>query len=123
MSRDVPEWIGKTDGTPVPPRVRMRVFIRNDGRCQCGCGRQVIVGDKWQTDHKVALINGGENRESNLHTLLTEHHKDKTVADVAAKSKAYRVRAKHLGIRKHSTFPAGRGSPWKRKVGGRVVPR
>ena len=123
MSRDVPEWRGKTDSTPVPPRVRIRVFMRDDGCCQCGCGRRIIVGDKWQTDHRKALANGGENRERNLFTLLTEHHKIKTRADVAEKSKVARVRAKHLGIRKPSTFACSRNSKFRKKINGQVVPR
>jgi 5-methylcytosine-specific restriction protein A len=33
MPRSVAEWIGKTDNTPVPPRVKMRIFERHNGRC------------------------------------------------------------------------------------------
>lgn len=121
--RSVPEWIGKTASTPVPPRVRIRVFIRDDGRCQCGCTRRITVGEKWQTDHRIALTNDGENRERNLFTLLTEHHKTKTRADVAEKSKVARMRARHLGIKKPSTFPCSKTSPWRKKVSGEVVRR
>lgn len=106
--RSVPEWIGRTPDSKIPPRVRVRVFMRDDGRCQCGCGRRITVGDKWQTDHRIALTNGGENRERNLFTLLTAHHKVKTRADVAEKSKVARMRAKHLGIKKDRTITAWR---------------
>lgn len=121
--RAVPEWRGKTPSTPVPPRVRVRVFIRDDGRCQCGCERRITVGEKWQTDHRQALTNGGENRERNLFTLLTAHHKIKTRADVAEKSKVARIRARHLGIKKPSTFACSKNSPWRKKINGQVERR
>lgn len=96
--RAVEEWIGATPDTRIPPRVRLRVFYRDSGICQCGCTRLIHAGEKWQTDHKIALVNGGENRESNLRTLLTKHHATKTAEDVAEKSRVARKRAKFLGI-------------------------
>lgn len=110
--RDVPEWIGATDSTPVPPRVRLRVFERDGGRCQCGCNVLIRVGMKWETDHKKAISNGGENRERNLHTLLLDHHKIKTRADKALKAKTYAMKRKNLGLKKRSGF---RG--WRRMNG------
>jgi 5-methylcytosine-specific restriction protein A len=121
--RAVPEWIGRAPSTPVPPRVRVRVFIRDDGRCQCGCNRRITVGEKWQTDHRIALTNGGENRERNLFTLLTAHHKVKTRMDVAEKSKVARIKARHLGIKKPSSFACSKASPWRKKVNGQVERR
>ena len=53
--------------------------------------------DKWECDHVIALINGGEHRESNLAPALIEPHKQKTKADDALKKKIARTRAKHLG--------------------------
>lgn len=78
---------------------------------------------KWQADHAVALINGGRNSEDNLVPLLTDHHKKKTAHDVAIKSKTYQMKAKHLGIRKPSSFPCSRDSKWRKKLTGEVVPR
>lgn len=99
MSRSVPEWKGRTSNSSVPPRVRMRVFSRFDGVCQCGCGRSIYPGDQWQVDHVIALTNGGENIESNLVPLLAACHKAKTARDVKEKAKVYRIRAKHRGIK------------------------
>ena len=96
--RELPEWIGVPGGR-IPPRVRLRVFYRDSGICQCGCQRLIHAGEKWQTDHRIALVNGGENRESNLRTLLAKHHATKTKADVAEKSRVYRKQSKHLGIK------------------------
>lgn len=125
MTRTVPEWIGSNPDASVPPRVRLRIFDRYGGRCQCGCGRKIMAGEPWQCDDKIALINGGERRESNLWPMLTEHHKAKTKQDVAIKSKTYRVRSRHLGIRKSVSrpLPCGRDSPFKKRMDGSVVRR
>ena len=97
MARTTPEWIGATDDAKPPPRVRVRIYERYKGICYRS-GRKIMPGDKWQCDHVVALINGGENRESNMAPILDEPHKEKTAEDVATKSKTARIRAKHLGV-------------------------
>lgn len=97
MARSVPEWIGATDDTPVPPRVRLRVFEAHGGRCHLS-GRKIMPGDLWECDHVRAIINGGENRESNLAPALKDKHREKTDDDVAEKAHIDRVRKKHLGI-------------------------
>ena len=96
MSRATDEWIGTNDDTAIPARVRLRVFERYGGKCYKS-GRKIMAGDKWQLDHIVALINGGEHRENNLAPILDLEHKAKTREDVATKSKTARIRAKHLG--------------------------
>lgn len=101
--REVPEWIGKTPDTPAPPRVRLRVFEKHSGICYLS-GRKIMPGDKWQLEHPLALINGGENREANLAPALVEPHKVKTAADMAQKAKNDRVRKRHLGIKKPRTM-------------------
>ncbi len=125
MSRSVPEWIGKNDNERAPARVQLRVWARDNGCCKCGCGRKVMAGESWQLDHRVALINGGENRESNLQVLLTEHHKNKTAQDVAEKSAINLKRIKHIGLKKYPKrpFPGSKQSGWKRKISGEVVRR
>lgn len=98
LPREIPEWIGKSADSVVPPRVRVRIFQRYGGRCCCGCNRPIRPGESWDAEDTVAIINGGERRESNLKPWLSEHHKTKTRADVAEKSKVYRKTAKHIGI-------------------------
>jgi|ERR1700728_3509639 len=124
MTRSLPEWIGASDDAKVPSRVRLRIFERYDGRCQCGCNRKIATGESWQCDDRIALINGGERRESNLWPLLTEHHKVKTRKDVALKSHAYKRRASHYGARKpRSSFLTNKSGPFKMKMNGTVVRR
>lgn len=124
MSRSVPEWIGKSDDTPVPPRVRLRNFLKFEGICQI-C-KLKIEGKVWITDHKDALILGGENRESNLQPIHeTCDRKVKTPADVAEKSDAYRRKLKAVGIKRsgHRPIIGSRASGWKKKMDGTVVRR
>lgn len=124
MTRTVPEWIGKTDDSSIPPRVRVRVFDRQGGRC-AECDRKLgVAGEPFDVDHITALVNGGENRESNLRALCRPCHRGKTAADVAQKAKDNRVKAKHLGQKKTAfPLPGGRKSPWKRKIGGNAERR
>lgn len=121
--RTVPEWRGKNPDSAIPPRVRLRVFEAHGGVCAL-TGQKIRPGDEWDLDHKTALANGGEHRETNLHPVLRTAHREKTKADVALKAKADRVRKKHLGIAKpKAALPGSRQSKWKRKVNGTVVPR
>ena len=122
MSRSVPPWIGATDDTPIPPRVKLRVFERFEGKCYC-CQRKITPGDKWDCDHIVALVNKGENAEYNLAPMLVSCHSTKSRSDLAEKAMVYSKKLKHIGIRKKSQFACGRDSQWKKKVDGTVVRR
>jgi len=98
MTRSVPEWIGKTDDTPVPKVVKLRVLLRYGGKCY-RTGHKFRPGDLIEFDHVKALCNGGENRESNLAPILAgKPHREKTAEDVAERVKTDRMRAKHFGL-------------------------
>lgn len=123
MSRSTPEWIGKTVDTTVPPHVRLRVFLRFERVCQ-EC--TVKIKDKrWICDHRTALINGGENRESNLGPIHETCDKKKTASDVAIKSRVYRKTAKDAGIslRKGRPMPGSRASGLRKRMDGTVERR
>lgn len=98
MTRSVPEWIGRTDDTAAPPRVRARVFERCNGRCH-RCGRKINAGEKWTLEHLIAIINGGRNAESNLSVTCDWCLPVKNAEDVAIKAKSAKVRQAHIGIR------------------------
>lgn len=122
MSRQVATWIGKTDDSAIPDRVRDRLFVKHDGRCAL-CSRELRAGH-WQADHVVPLILGGSHAETNLQPLCTSPcHAGKTRLDVKLKAKVARVRKKHIGIKKASRFPGSRDSRFKKKVNGEVVLR
>lgn len=124
-ARTLPEWVGHSPDSAVPPRVRLRVFKRYDERCQCGCNRKIGTGERWDAEDEKAVINGGERRESNLRPFLAEHHPQKTARDVAIKSKTYRMAAKHAGVRlrKGRPMPGAKDSPFRKRMDGTVERR
>lgn len=123
MSRSVEEWRGKTDDEAPPPRVRFRVLI-TFGRVCAGCSRPIRPSDAWTCDHKIALINGGENRERNLQPLCGWCNPTKNAADVAEKSKTYRMGRRHAGIRKSPSrpMPGTKASGIRKRMNGHVEP-
>ena len=118
MARALDEWVGKSDDEVPPPRVRVRVFDRCKGRCGL-CRRRIRAGDKWTLEHVKALINGGENVESNLDVTCSWCLPEKNAADVAEKSTIYRKRRKHLGVKPKSRPMLGtKASGWKKPMNG-----
>lgn len=68
--------IGETKKRNVSESTKRKTISRDGGRC-------VVCGStsKLEVDHKVALMNGGTNAESNLATLCDECHVAKTKMD------------------------------------------
>ena len=95
--RSVDEWIGKNDDAAIPPRVRLRVFEKFGGICQLS-NRKIMAGEAWDLDHIKALWRGGEHRESNLHPVLKQPHREKSAEEQSIQAKCDRIRKKHLGI-------------------------
>lgn len=110
MARSVAAWIGKTDDSAVPPRVRLRVWDREEGKCH-RCRRQIPADDAWIIEHRHAIILGGANAEPNLCLSCSWCKPAKDAEDVAAKSKTAAVRSKHLGIRPEPTIRSGGFAP------------
>lgn len=99
MARSVDEWIGRTPDTPAPPRVRKRVFEARSGRCHRCCRKiDAAGGERWTLEHMKALINGGENRESNLDVTCDWCLPAKNAEDVAEKSRVYHKAARNIGV-------------------------
>lgn len=117
--RSVSEWIGKTDDTPIPPRVKLRVFERHNGKCS-HCGRYLIGRLGPAYDHVVSLIGGGGNRESNIQLLCTECHAFKTKGDVREKSIIYNKKAKRMRLKSRRLIPGSRGSGVRKTMAGKV---
>jgi hypothetical protein len=94
--RTIEEWIGKNADEVPPPRVRVRTFDHEHGRCH-RCTRKIMTGEKWTLEHRIAIINGGANREANLCLTCCNCLPEKNAEDVAEKSDVYQKRLKHLG--------------------------
>jgi 5-methylcytosine-specific restriction endonuclease McrA len=100
MPRSVKEWVGRTDDSRPPKSVRLRVFLRDGGRCHIS-GQIIRVGQEWDLEHvkPLHLAQPGEtlNRETNLAPALKQPHREKSAREVSAKAKADRIRLKHTG--------------------------
>lgn len=125
MARTVAEWIGETDDTAIPDRVRLRVYDRLKQQCH-RCGRKIRGGsERWTCEHLIAIINWRAtdekphgNRESNLALTCSNCLPAKNREDVAEKSAIYDVRRKHLLTKRPSRtfqYPPGY-NPWTRRI-------
>lgn len=122
--RPVPEWVGKKPTTKAPQSVYLRLWERQGGRCAIS-GNKMYPGDEKDVDHIIPLRDGGQNKESNLQIVLRSEHRKKTAAENKQRAYDDRVKAGHRGLKKPSRnpLPGGRGSKWKKKMDGTVVPR
>jgi 5-methylcytosine-specific restriction protein A len=121
-ARSVPEWIGKTPDTEAPMLVKLRILLRQGGRCAI-TGHEFHPGDKRHLDHIIPRIDGGQNRESNLQWILDEPHKAKTSAEAKTRSKTRRQAATHAGIKPPPKRPLqSRGFPKAGKTRSDRIP-
>lgn len=103
---------------------RVRVFDAAKGVCHL-CSRKIQVGEPWHVEHVKARAFGGADRPENYAPAHVDCHKVKTRAETVARSKADRIRAKHLGAKSPSrhTLPCGRQSAFRKKINGTVERR
>lgn len=104
MPRAVTEWIATHPDQKIPERVKLRIWAREGGVCYL-TGRKIMPGDARDFDHKIALINGGQHRESNIFPVLRDKHKEKSKADVAEKATIAAIQAKHIGVKSAPARP------------------
>lgn len=122
MPRPTKEWIGNRPESAAPPKVRQRVRDRDGDLCRL-CSTLIKPAESFELDHIIALINGGENKETNLSAVHKHCHLAKTKLDVAEKAKTAAMRQAFTGARK----PVGklRGQPFPKsekaakRAGGR----
>lgn len=62
--------------------LKRHIWLRDAGQCRL-CGRVVDLCDS-ELDHRIALQFGGGNEETNLWTLCTECHRQKSVREAAS---------------------------------------
>lgn len=98
---------------------RLAVFEKARGRCSL-CKLKIQVGQKWEVEHRIPLAMGGADDETNMAPAHKACHSTKSKTDAGNLAKVTRIRAKHLGAQKPSSW----GHPnLKRKVNGQVVER
>jgi 5-methylcytosine-specific restriction endonuclease McrA len=97
MARTIPEWIGKTDDSVPPPRVKQRILERQDRLC--GLTKAPIPnGITPDYDHIIPLRDGGENRESNLQAVMPIAHKKKTAREAKERAKIDAIVKRSYGL-------------------------
>lgn len=94
MPRTVPEWIGRNDDAMPPKSVFDRLYAKQDGK-DAITGIAFTPGDRICRDHIVPLIDGGENRESNLQLITEKTHKLKTAREAMERAKTRSVQHSH----------------------------
>lgn len=108
--RSTKEWRGKTDDSTPPPRVRLRIRDKANGVCHI-CAQPIKPTETLHIDHVIALIAGGENRESNMAPAHAHCNLAKGVTETKEKARVAKVRQKHLGIKAPKQKIPGRGFP------------
>jgi hypothetical protein len=114
--------VGTTPRGTMSPMRRLRIFEAGRGVCIL-CDQRIRAGDTWTVEHRTPLGLGGADTDENCGPAHEACRRIKDKTDVAAIAKAKRAKAKHFGIRKQSSFPCGRSSPWKKRIDGSVVRR
>lgn len=124
MARKVEEWIGEHDDQEIPARVKLRIILRSKGRC-VQCQRKFDAKLKPQMDHRPALINGGEHRESKIFATCAACHSAFTKLDRKEKTQRESGERKRYGLDKPKSrpMPGSKASGWRKLMSGAVVRR
>src|SRR6185312_16190006 len=100
-------------------KVKGLAALRAAGHCE-HCTRKLLEGD-FHYDHEIPDALGGEPTLENCRVLCRSCHSVKTRSeDVPRIAKARRNFRKSRGIRKRSSFPCSKDSPFKKKLTGEV---
>lgn len=88
-------WVGRRPESMPGQAVLLRLYAKQNGLCACGCGLMMNFDrDEIDCDHKVALIDGGENVEANLQLMIRKHHRAKTASEATERSRERAHKAK-----------------------------
>jgi 5-methylcytosine-specific restriction endonuclease McrA len=60
---------------------RMRRAVNNAGSARCAYCRSICAASFIQVDHRIALVDGGTDTESNVQPVCKDCHVDKTTAE------------------------------------------
>jgi hypothetical protein len=103
---------------------KVTCFMRQDGRCGCGCGAKLQVKG-YILEHIVPLEDGGADDLSNKAAYAIPCAKAKTKAEAAARAKSRRVRDKHIGAfpKKSRPIPGSKASGLRKRFDGTVERR
>lgn len=90
-------------------RTKYEAFQRSGGHCEAkGCGAHLTVG-KYEYDHIVPAVFGGDASLENCQCICRACHVAKTRGDNREAKKSSRVRDKHIGAVKAKPKIQSRG--------------
>lgn len=121
------EDVGTTKRKPMTPRMRLKVWENHKGICKlCDC-KIDGVRERWIVEHIIPLALGGKDEPENMAPAHEACALAKTFGksgDIAKAAKAKRMKSKHIGLKKSKNpLPGSKGSKFKKKMDGSVVPR
>jgi 5-methylcytosine-specific restriction endonuclease McrA len=90
--------VGTTPRKALTPTQRLKMFENHKGIC-CLCKLPIQVGQKWIDEHIRPLALGGTNDLTNRGPAHVACATDKTVADMAAITKAKRQKIAAIGAK------------------------
>lgn len=97
--------VSATPRKPMSRARRLRIWERHGGICIL-CREKIDgVREKWIIEHPIALGLGGSDDDAELGPAHECCRRIKDKGDVKAIAKAKRIKARHLGIKPHSSFP------------------
>ena len=114
--------VGTTKRGNLSTRRKLAIWEREKGLCMlCGCRLQP---GSFIYEHVRALELGGSDTDDNIRLTCLPCAGEKTRDDHGRAAKAKRVKSRHLGLKKSKNpLPGSKGSKWKRKMDGTIVPR
>lgn len=107
-------WVGKNDLAMPPENVQLRILQRYSACC-AGCQRKLMMGERWDLDHVIAIEDGGVNAEGNLQPLCAPCHGVKTGAENSQRAKVRAKTKAAYGIKAAKQKIPGRGFGPKRE--------
>ena len=81
------------------PKVYMGILLKQNGRCNCGCGEFIHKVEDINWDHILPLAMDGRDEPENIQALLKGHHVLKSGKEASARAKVVRIQDQG-GLRK-----------------------
>ena len=100
---------------------KLKAFVAARGLCQ-ECGIQLRSGNV-EFHHDKECTYGGDAKLDNCVPLCKNCHKAITKKQAPVIAKSNRIRAKHLGIKRKSSFPTNKTGPFRKRMDGTVERR
>lgn len=125
--RATEEWIADNDDQAIPVRVKRRVLDSQRPEPNAlpicpDCTLPIREGEGADFDHKKALADGGEHRESNLRAIHRRCHVPKTAREATERADRNEHVAKAYGFSqpKGRPMPGTKASGIRKRMNGNV---